>query len=127
MSLERKLYKNQVMISTIALIVGIILFTIGLVDVVLQNRMGTDAFSIFNFLGNWTYWFLVIGGFLVLVFGWFFGDRVNKIKKFNKLMDTNSKSKFIKNIAEIETLALSLGKKYEDRVTEREKEYKIRR
>ncbi len=127
MSLERKLYKNQVMISTIALIVGIILFTIGLVDVVLQNRMDTDAFSIFNFLGNWTYWFLVIGGFLVLVFGWFFGDRVNKIKKFNKLMDTNSKSKFIKNIAEIETLALSLGKKYEDRVTEREKEYKIRR
>ena len=52
---------------------------------------------------------------------------MKKIKEFNELMDDTSKSKFIKNIARIETLALSLGKKFEDRVTAKEKEFKIKR
>ncbi len=127
MSLERTLYKHQVEISIIGLIAGIVLFIIGLLDVVLQSYVDTEISGLFDFLGNWTYWFLVIGGFLVLVFGWYFGDRAKKIKEFNELMDTTSKSKFIRNIAEIETLALSLGKKYENRVTKREEEYNIKR
>ncbi len=127
MSLERTLYKHQVEISFIALVTGMVLFAIGLSDIVLSNYIEEEVLEFSTILGNWTYWFLVIGGFLVLVFGWYFIDRVKNINKFKDLMDTTSKSKFIKNIAEIETLALSLGKKYEDQVTEREKEYKIKR
>ncbi len=127
MSLERYLYKKQVEISFIGLILGIIMFVLGLLDVVLRTYMDEELLGFLEPLGNWTYWFLVIGGFLVLVFGWYFIARMNKIKEFNELMDNTSKSKFIKNIARIETLALSLGKKFEDRVTAKEKEFKIKR
>ena len=59
MSLERYLYKKQVEISFIGLILGIIMFVLGLLDVVLRTYMDEELLGFLEPLGNWTYWFLV--------------------------------------------------------------------
>ncbi len=127
MSLERYLYKHQVILSLITLVGGLILFIIGLLDVVLSKYMPEPVTNFTSKMGGWNYWFLVLGGFATLVFGWYYIDRYRKIKKFNELIGSPSKSKFRRNIAEIETLALSLGDDYEEKVIEKEKEYNIKR
>ncbi len=127
MSLERYLIKHQVILSVIALVAGIILLVIGLLDVVLSSYVPDSVTETTSRMGGWTYWFLVLGGFTVLVFGWYMISRYRKIKEFKELLNSDSKSKFRKNIARIETLALSLGKSYEEKVMEKEREYNIKR
>lgn len=127
MNFNKFLYKYQMQLSIILVIAGAIMLFFGIFDIIIPDQ-SPDLISDFtNKLGNWTYWLLGIGGFLLLIFGWFLIDRMKKIKEFNELLESGSKSKFIKNIASIETLALSLGPKYEDRVMEKEEEYNIKR
>lgn len=127
MKIKTFLYRHQIILSLALLSTGIFLLVLGLLDIVLSKYAPSSITFITEKVGNWTYWFLVLGGFIVLIFGWFLFDRYMKIKEFNELIETPSKSKFIKNIARIETLALSLGPQYEERVTEKEDEYNIKR
>ncbi len=127
MSIQRYLIKHQAILSILVFIVGLILLVIGLLDVVLSNYMPESVTDFTSSFGGWTYWFLLLGAFAVLVFGWYLFDRYRKIKKFNELIESSSKSKFRRNIAEIETLALFLGKEYEEKVIEKEREYNIKR
>lgn len=127
MSIEKFLYKHQTILSYVALIVGGVMLIIGLMDVFLYDQMPGSVNDLTDSLGNWTYWFLVIGAFALIFSLWYVISRYRKIKEFNELMESMSKSKFRKNIARIETLALSLGGEYEERVIEKEKEYNIKR
>ncbi len=109
------------------MIVGIILLILGFFGVVLSDVSPGPIATLNDMIGDWTYWFLVIGGLMVLFLGWYLADRFKKIKEFNELIDTKSKSKFVKNIARLETLALTLGPEYEERVIEKERKYNIKR
>ncbi len=127
MKLKKKLRDNQIILSIIALIVNIYFLVLGLFGVVLTDYSPDSLLSMADAFGPWIYWLLVIGGFLTVVFTWYLIDLHLKIKEFKELIDTESKSKFIKNIARIETLALHLGSEYEDKVIEKEDEYNINR
>ncbi|MGM0509913.1 MAG: DUF3198 domain-containing protein [Thermoplasmatota archaeon] len=127
MKIKTFLYKKQIPLSIIALIAGLFLFILGLFEVVLTDYSPALVSDMGDVVGDWIYWFLVIGGFLTLIFGWLIIDRFKKMKEFKDLVETESKSKFIKNIARIETLALSLGPQYEDKVIEKEEEFNINR
>jgi hypothetical protein len=70
---------------------------------------------------------LPLGMLIVLFSGWYMGDQIVKRKRFNKLIDTESKSKFLDNQDEIEELAWRLSTKHEHIVMEKKKELKIRR
>lgn len=127
MSLTSKLRKHQVILSLILLLIGAYLFILGLFGVVLKDISPQVITDLNETIGNWTYWFLVIGGFLTFVFTWYLIDRYIKLREFRGLIETNSKKKFLQNIARIEELAISLGPKYEDKVMEKEDEYNIDR
>jgi len=127
MKIKTFLYKKQIPLSIIALIAGLFLFILGLFEVVLTDYSPALVSDMGDVIGDWIYWFLVVGGFLTLIFGWLIIDRFKKMKEFKDLVETESKSKFIKNIARIETLALSLGPQYEDKVIEKEEEFNIDR
>ncbi len=103
------------------------MFIIGLFGVFLQKYSPQFIKDMTSLIGNWKYWLLVIGAFLLIIFGWFIFDRYRKMKEFKELYETKSKSKFRKNIARIETLALTLGPEYEDKVIEKEEEYGLDR
>lgn len=127
MNLKEVFRKNQIIISILIVMAGGYMLFLGLMGVVFEQYAPGAILDMVNALGDWSYWVLVLGGFLTAVFSWYLGDRYLKIKEFNELIDTNSKSKFIKNIARIENLAISLGPDYEDRVMEKEDEYNIDR
>ncbi|MGM0404729.1 MAG: DUF3198 domain-containing protein [Thermoplasmatota archaeon] len=127
MKLKKKLRENQIILSIIVLIIGAYLFILGLFSVVLSDYAPEALLSMADVMGNWIYWLFVLGAFLTLAFSWNLVDIYLKIREFKELMDTESKSKFIKNIARIETLALHLGTDYEDKVIEKEEEYNINR
>lgn len=127
MKIKTFLIKKQIPLSIIVLAVSAFLFILGLFEVVLTDYSPAVVSDLGNAIGDWIYWFLVIGGFLLFVFSWFLIDKFRKIREFNELVNTESKSKFIKNIARIETLALSLGPQYEDKVIEKEEEFNINR
>lgn len=127
MNLKSIWHKHQIIISIVILVVSAYMFVLGLFGVVLKDYSPQAIIDMSSVFGNWIYWFLVIGGFFMIVFTWYLIDRYRKIKEFKELIDTKSKSKFIKNIARIETLALSLGPEYEEEVMEIEEEYNIDR
>ncbi|MFW6142331.1 MAG: DUF3198 domain-containing protein [Candidatus Saliniplasma sp.] len=127
MKLKKKLKDNQIIISIIVIIAGAYLFILGLFSVILSDYAPETLLSMSEIMGNWIYWLFVLGAFLTFAFSWYLIDLYLKLKEFEELMDTESKSKFIKNIARIETLAVQLGSEYEDKVIEKENEYNINR
>lgn len=75
--------------------------------------------------GNWVYWLAIIGplGFLFAL--WWVTDYVLKVRKLKRLVDTESKAKFIKNQDDIEYIAWRLPKKYRAMVASKKSELKI--
>jgi len=127
MSLKRAYKKNQFIISPVLLILSAVGLVIGLFGTVLSGSAPGVLGEIENTLGNWSYWLLLIGGLFTFIFAFVIVDLYRKLSEFNDLYETTSKSKFIKNIARIETLALKLGPKFEDKVIEKEEDYNLDR
>ena len=127
MNLRRAYKKNQFMISPILLIISAVVLVLGLFGTVLSNNAPGFLTEIEDTLGNWSYWLLLLGGLFTFIFAFVIIDLYRKLNEFKELFETTSKSKFIKNIARIETLALKLGPKYEEKVIDKEEEYNIDR
>ncbi len=127
MTFKKTIRIYQGFLGVVGLIAGIFLLILGLFGVLLQDLSPQPITDLNKLVGNWTYWFLVVGALLVLFLGWYVVDRRLKIEEFDDLIDTKSKSKFVKNIARLETLALTLGPDYEEEVLEKEREYNIKR
>lgn len=64
-----------------------------------------------------------VGLLVILVAGWYMGDGIVKRRRFNVLMDIESKFEFIDNLDEIEELAWKIGTKYEILVMDRKEEF----
>ena len=62
--------------------------------------------------GNWVFWLAVIGPLGFLLSLWWILDYVLKVRKLKRLIDTESKAKFIKNLDDIEYIAWRLPKKF---------------
>ena len=127
MTLKKTIREYQGFLGLIGLIVGIFFTILGVFGVFLEKYTPKPIADMNNAIGNWIYWLLVVGVLMILFMGLYVWDRHKKIEEFKELIDTQSKSKFVKNIARLETLALILGPRYEEEFLEKEKQYKIRR
>lgn len=70
---------------------------------------------------------LPLGILLVMFTGYYMGDQIVMRRKFNTLIDTESKARFLENQEELEELAWKLSTKHERIVVDKKKELKIRR
>ncbi len=75
--------------------------------------------------GSWVTWIAAIAPIGLIVCLWWFYDYVSKTRKLSKLIDTPSKAKFVRNIDDIEYLAWLLPSRFEKRVFEKKREFKI--
>ncbi len=75
--------------------------------------------------GSWVSYLVVIGPIGLVVSLWWLYDYEKKIRELAKLTDTPSKAKFVRNIDDIEYLAWVLPQRFEDKVLEKKKEFKI--
>lgn len=92
----------------------------------IKNVMPEQIKSIENAIGNFYLWFIILGPFLLLIFGWLLIDYYCKRKEFEKLIDTQSKAQFIKNLQRIEELAFSLPERYEKKIEKKKIELKVK-
>ena len=75
--------------------------------------------------GTWVYWLVVAAPIGLLVCAWWVYDYFRKVGELAGLIDTSSKAKFVRNMDDIEYLAWSLPKKFENHVIEKKKEFKL--
>lgn len=110
-------------------IAGLLLTSIAILNFVIPEKCSVPPdFTcdlVRNKVGNWMVWVLVVGPILLLAGIFYLGDTVKKYREFNKLIDTDSKAKFVQNQDRIEYLAWLLSARLEKKVEEKKKEFKI--
>ncbi len=104
----------------------VIIFIISANDLLFHYNGFINNGLTFEAAGNWNYWIFTLslifsGIFLYYTYDWFKDDRF-----FNEIMNSDSKSKFIKNMRELETIARKHGPSYEERLVEKKSAWKIR-
>lgn len=107
-------------------IIGLILLIIGITGVFFPDNSPDFLKSIHRDFGGWIYWSAFGGFLLVLIGGWYMVDNLRKRREFEKLMETDSKAKFIKNKERVEFLAWVLTSDHERRLWEKKKEFGIK-
>lgn len=109
-------------VLTVISIIGVYL------DMDAKNHL-PGAFSFLEELatpfGNWVAWLVVVGPIALVVCIWWFYDYVKKIRELADLIDTPSKAKFVRNLDDIEYLAWSLPQRFENKVLEKKREFKL--
>jgi len=75
--------------------------------------------------GTWVYWLVAAAPIGLVVCAWWVYDYVRKVRELAGLIDTSSKAKFVRNMDDIEYLAWSLPKRFEDHVIEKKREFKL--
>ena len=78
-----------------------------------------------NKIGNWMVWVMFLGPILLVAGIFYLGDTIKKYREFNKLIDTDSKARFVQNQDRIEYLAWLLSARLEKQVETKKKEFKI--
>ena len=77
-------------------------------------------------IGYGSWFFAGIGGLTALWGFIMFYDYNKKHKRVEELMEPDSKAHFVRNLVEIEELAVSLGPDYERRVMDKRERYKVK-
>ena len=75
--------------------------------------------------GTWATWLVVAAPIGLIICIWWFYDYVKKTRELAQLMDTPSKAKFVRNLDDIEYLGWSLPRRYEKKVLDKKREFKI--
>ncbi len=127
MSWKTSYRRNEFVISIVAIITGIFILLIGLFGTFLSDYSPELFTSINDFIGAWKWWLLVLGILLIFVFTIMIYLRIRRLKEFDDLYETESKSKFRKNVVRIEELAIKLGPEFEEKVIEKEEEFNLKR
>ncbi|MEF8831985.1 MAG: DUF3198 domain-containing protein [Candidatus Thermoplasmatota archaeon] len=127
MSWKTSYRQNEFVISIIAIMVGTVMLLIGLFGTFLSDYSPEGFTVMTNAIGNWKWWLLVVGIILIFIFAIMIYLRIKRLREFKDLFETESKSKFRKNVVEIEELAIKLGPEFEDKVVEKEEEFNLKR
>lgn len=78
-----------------------------------------------NPFGQWVTYLVVIGPIGLVVCLWWLYDYIKKKRELAELIDTPSRAKFVRNLDDIEYLAWALPQRFEDKVLEKKKEFKL--
>lgn len=78
-------------------------------------------------IGNWMIWVALLGPLVLLGGGWYLVDTIRKRREFERLIETDSKAKLVRNQDRLERLAwYYLGSEYVRRVQKRKEELNIK-
>jgi len=116
-------------IGAVLSVLGGIGTLIAVVGVFLKNSMPSflsGLTGVASKLGDWNLWLLIIAPSALILGVWWVYDHFKKVKKLEDYLGENSKSKFLRNIDDIQYLGWSLPQRYEDMVLEKIDEFRIK-
>lgn len=112
--------------SMAGLVLGMILLVLGIMSFFLSSFLPEDLKA---GLTTGAKYDICAGGFgllFVIFAGYYFADNIYKRRNFNRLFETASREKFVKNRDKLEELAFDLSTRHEHMVQKKVKEMKIR-
>ncbi len=126
MTLKDYWNKNKRGLLLLITAVGLVITVLGVLELLFEFEMIDFEVPLMKQVDNYAWFFVIIGG-IVLIGGYLYFREYNKnYKKFNELMEKESKAAFVRHIVEIEELAVSLGPDYEKQVMEKRKKLKVK-
>ena len=110
--------------SIIMLILGLIIFLIGLAGTLIDSLK--NIFSFFNSYWDWSIYLLIIG-FIFLAAGiWYLYTYLKDRKFIYNELETNKRSEFLKKHNELKSIVKHMPSKYQKMVKNKEKELNIK-
>ena len=109
--------------------VSVFVTVVGVVGVFFIDTLPSYLFALQELsepFGTWAYWLVVMGPLLLVGGVWWLYDYVKKTRELARLIDTPSKAKFVRRQDDIEYLAWSLPKRFEDRVIEKKRKLNVK-
>jgi hypothetical protein len=123
--LKRLLKENLLIVSLVGWVASAIFLTLSLIGIFIPGKV-SGVFKDWNDLvGDWMYWILVVTIITIGIFTWLLWSGFNKRTKFEKLISTDSKAEFVRNLDELEELGSDLGDNYWNRVLDKKRTFKI--
>lgn len=119
------LRENILILSITTMIIGIIILLIGLLGVFFQDTM-EEMMSSMNDILPWSLYILILG---LILFGtgiYYLYMFISKKNFVIKEIETNKRSEFIKQHAELKSSVKYLPSKYKEMLKQKEKELKIK-
>ena len=128
MSLTDELRDHVMPISTAVVAVSTIFLVLSLIWVMNVEEAQVSVIEDYSeAVGAWNWWILVIALVGVFVGGYYLYSYIKDSRKFEKLIDTNSKATFLRNMEELDELSWELPGSYRERFYEKRAQFKIKK
>ena len=115
-----------IVFSIILTIVGLYVFSMGVVWLWLREVDLGFYSNLIKELGDWNVYLLIIG-FIILIFGvWYLYSYLKNKKFVLEEIETNKRSEFIKKHSELRSIVKHMPKKYKKMLKDKEKELKVK-
>lgn len=112
-------------ISIILLVVGVFLLIITIYGIFALSIAPGFVYSFTKYVGDWIYWIFVLSIAMSIAGLYYTYDTIRKTREFFKYLNSDSKSKFISKLKDLEILAYKLGPHYQEMLEEKKKEWKV--
>lgn len=113
-------------LSSMIFMIGIIMTVFVMMKYLFEGGLPYFLKKILDGIGGWIVWMTVVGPILLMGGGWYFFDGIRKRREFTRLVTTDSKAVFVRNLDRIEELAYFLTQKHRDTMEERRKELRVK-
>jgi hypothetical protein len=124
MSNSWRQYQSYIYIVFLAL--GVVLLILTINDLIVRNpRLKSSGFTL-AFTGAWETWIFALALVITVLFAYYYGKVVRETKKFHSLISSSSKHNFVKNLRELQTIAMHLGPKYQALLKESMEKWKVK-
>src|SRR5438093_6194514 len=92
-----------------------------------NSRLPDFLKDIDQHIGNWIVWVAFFGILVLVGGGWYFQDTIRKRREFGRLLNTDSKAKFVRSQQRLEELAhWYLGREYVKKVEAKKQEFAVK-
>lgn len=121
------LRNNLLWISIVILLIGIAL------TVVAYSAPGADWTDPYESMlpsaggGDWNMLIRVVAPVILITGAWYVGEQIIARRRFNRLINAEKKSEFQQNLPTLEETVRDLPDKYEDRLEQKQTDFKSRR
>ena len=116
----------QMYIYIIFMAIGLALFVISSNDLIFGNKALINNGITFKSAGPWNYWIFTLGIIMTALFVYLYAKTMSDVSKFRRLMESDSKYSFMKNMKQLEVIAQRLGSTYKERLAAAKEKWKIK-
>ncbi|CAC11498.1 hypothetical membrane protein [Thermoplasma acidophilum] len=121
--MERSIRDYQFIIYAIVFVASFSVLIIVSNQLLFHNAfLDTAAFDV----GNWVYWIFAVSFIFTITMAYLMVRNLSDRAKFESMINSPSKSVFVRNLNELEALAVRLGKSYRIQLDQAKEKWKVK-